>query len=96
MKKFHLAFTEKARRDLVKIWEYIYTVSDDIDTAHESHNRIIAFSQQTLVCFPEIGVKRDHIQSGIRFFPIGNFGIYYFFNNEEVLVVHVLNQSQNI
>lgn len=86
----------EADEEIINIWRHIAHSSQDIETADRLVNEIFTFFRRYLSEFPEMGSRRDHIQSGIRFFPIGNFGIYYFFNNEEVLVVHVLNTLQNI
>lgn len=45
---------------------------------------------------PELGTRRDYITEGIQFFPIGSYGLYYFYSGEYVYIAHILHQSQDV
>ena len=63
----------KAGRDLIKIWKYI--AKDSVKNADRMYERFL----QTFAALgktPLLGVASDHIERGVRRFPVGNCVIY--------------------
>ena len=95
MKKFPVEFSPQAIGELDEIFNYLVTQAG-IETALKIDKEIQYFCLEKLAFFPEMGVQRDYIEKGIRFFAIGSYGLYYFFDGEKIKVVHILHRSRDV
>lgn len=91
-----IIFSSTSQEELHNHWLYIAEDSQKPDVADAVIDRITDFCFEKLAYFPEMGTRRDYVAEGIRFFPVGSYGIYYFYNGETVYVAHVLHQSQDV
>lgn len=67
---------ELAERDLDQIWNRVATSSGSIEVA----NGVVDSITESFALFasrPEAGTRRDHIEVGVRGFPVGKYIVYY-------------------
>lgn len=88
-----LVISEKAREDLVDIWQYI--ALDSVDNADRFVD-LIYHKCTELALMPEMGRKRDELFSGIRSFPVKRYVIFYRFRKDQVEIVRVLNAYRDL
>ena len=79
-----------AERDLDAIWLYVAKKSQSIEIADSILNSIVN-SFAMLARTPEAGTRREHLEVGLRGFPVGNYIIYYRETRGRVLISRVLH-----
>jgi toxin ParE1/3/4 len=88
----------KARRssqselDLVDIWSYI---ADDDPAAADRVLDGIEDACTMLAEHPFTGVRRDDLAPGLRFYPVGNYLIFYVLSREEITIVRVIHGARD-
>jgi toxin ParE1/3/4 len=73
-RKPRLRRTAQADEDLIDIWTYI---ARDNPPAADRLLDALDEKCQALAHNPQIGMARDDIASGVRYFPVGNYIILY-------------------
>jgi toxin ParE1/3/4 len=65
---------DRAKSDLVEIWDYI---ADDSEARADAFVDMIDQKLQGLASSPGMGRARDEIAEGLRSFPVGRYVIFY-------------------
>lgn len=91
--KRRLVVSPEARSDLVEIWRYLG--ARGIRATGRVMQQIRA-RFQTLIEFPESGIRREELRAGLRSFPVGNYVIFYFIIDGGVEIVRVLHGRRDI
>ena len=94
MKNTPVIFLPQALKDLDDIWIWIFTESTCSDTADKVVDEIEDTCLANLSLFPEYGRPRDDLREGLRGFPIGSYIILYQYNDEQVVIEHIIHGSQ--
>jgi toxin ParE1/3/4 len=84
--------TPDAREDLAEIWLYI--CQHDVAAA----DRLLGHlhdAMDTLAANPEAGQKRPDLAEEIRFFPVGNYLIFYTPEEDGITVIRVLHGARD-
>ena len=89
-----LLITEPARDDLLGIWFYI-AESSYLQYADERLDLILN-ECELLTHQPEMGVERTEVAEGLRCFPVSRYNIYYRYQVDIVIVVHIVAAAQDI
>lgn len=85
--------TERARRDILEIWEYI---------ARDSEQHADAFIDKLMTRFltlgenPRAGRRRDDIRAGIRGFPVGQYEILYRIGDSRIHITDVVHGRRDL
>jgi toxin ParE1/3/4 len=79
--------------DLDEIWWYI--AQDNADAADRLLDKIEERCR-TLARFPEMGMNRDELMSGLRSLPIGNYLVFYLPTEDGIEIVRVLPGMRDI
>jgi toxin ParE1/3/4 len=82
-----------AKQDLKEINRYLIRFSP---TAARRLKEQIKHHCKLLVSFPEMGRKADHLEPGLRSFPVGDYLIFYRLDNQQVEVVRVLSGYRDL
>lgn len=88
-----VVITGPARRDRVEIWFHI--ANDDLDAA----DRLIEDIDQKLLLLadaPNLGRARPDIAPQLRYFPNGNYLIFYTPEPDGIKVVRILHAARHI
>lgn len=88
-----IVVSPESRTDLVDIWKFL---SSRNRTATARIMRDIATRFETLLDFPEAGIKRDELKKGLRSFPVGNYLVFYFITADGIKIVRVLHGRRDI
>ena len=81
-----------AEEDLIEIWSFI--AADDPSAADRLLDRINdAF--ELLARNPKAGPRRDDLAKGLRFYPIGNYLVFYFPAEDGITVARVIHGARN-
>jgi len=84
--------SSRAEFDLIEIWEYI--AQDDPPAADRQLDRIDA-SCQMLAKNPKSGPHREDLAAGLRFYPVGNYLIFYTIGEDGITVARVLHAARD-
>ena len=82
----------RAETDLIEIWGYI--AKDDPIAADRQLDRIDAACEM-LADNPQGGPRREDLARGLRFYPVGNYLIFYTVRNDGITVVRVLHGARD-
>lgn len=85
--------TEQAEADLDDLWAYIAASSPD--AADRMVDAVLEGSRMH-VRFPNMGLKRDDLRPGIRYFVVSPYVIFYSPVEETIEVIRVLHGSRDI
>ncbi len=85
--------TRAAETDYNEIWDYIGR--RDVAAADRLVDRLDA-AIVGLARHPHIGNSAAHYSANLRSFPVGNFLIYYWPEEEGVLVIRILHGARKI
>lgn len=85
--------SDQAKSDLIGIWEYI---ASDNPRAADRLVQTIVNTYLRLGSTPGIGRARNELRPNIHSFPVGNYLIFYRFDEERVFVVRVLHGARNL
>lgn len=91
MKHFRLA--SQAQIDLDEIWLFI--AEDNIEASDKFHDLLLS-KFITLARQPLMGRTRDELRSNLRFFPEGNYVIFYRDTLEHIEIIRVLHGARDI
>lgn len=91
MGRFHL--TPAAARDLAEIHEFI---AGDNWTAATELVRRLRDRCRFLANTPEGGRRRDELEPGLRYFPVGNYLIFYRVADDGIQVIRFLHGARDI
>jgi toxin ParE1/3/4 len=91
MREVHVS--DQAKRDLIGIWEYI---AADSPRAADRLIQTLVNTYLRLGVTPGMGRDRSELRPGVRSMPVGNYLIFYRFNEERVFVVRVLHGARNL
>lgn len=83
----------QAENDLEDIWWYIAQ-----DNSHEADRLLDQIQEKLLLLieFPQMGISRDDLVSGLRSSTVGNYLIFYFPLEDGIDVVRVLHGSREL
>ncbi len=84
--------SSRAEIDLIEIWGYI--AKDDPIAADHQLDRINAASEM-LADIPRGGPLREDLARGLRFYPVGNYLIFYTVGKDGIIVVRVLHGARD-
>ena len=87
MSRFRL--TEHAQADLDQIWDEIGIVNSNPNAADRLMEKLL--NQLSLLASqPGIGQRRDEWSPDLRIFPVGNYVILYYPDNEVIEVIGIV------
>jgi toxin ParE1/3/4 len=87
-----VARTARAEIDLIEIWTHI--ANDDPIAADRQLNKIDEACKM-LAGHPHAGKRRDDLASGLRFYPVGNYLIFYIPHGDGVAVARVIHAARD-
>ncbi len=82
----------RAEADLIEIWSHI--AQDDPSAADRQLDRIDAACEM-LATNPDGGPRREDLAPGLRFYPVGNYLIFYMPTEEGITLVRVLHGARD-
>lgn len=85
--------TPLAKKDLKGIWKYI---ADDNPERATNFLKLLEAKIQMLANSPMMGKACDQLAPSLRFFPVGNYIIFYRLNGEIIEIIRVLHGAQDI
>ncbi|MFM2063140.1 MAG: Toxin ParE1 [Cyanobacteriota bacterium] len=91
MNRFRIA--KLAEKDLEDIWIYLAQQSEIL--ADQKIAQILD-KFPMLAQFPNMGRKRDELQTGLRSFPVKPYIIFYIQDYEILEIVRIFHQSRDI
>ena len=84
--------SSRAETDLIEIWGHIAT--DDPLAADRQLDRIDAACKM-LAGNPQGGSRREDLARGLRFYPVGNYLIFYTAAEDGITVARVLHGARD-
>ena len=84
--------SSRAEIDLIEIWGYI--AKDDPLAADRQLDRIDAACEM-LAENPQGGPRREDLARGLRFYPVGNYLIFYTTGEDGITVARVLHGARD-
>ena len=81
-----------AEIDLIEIWSYI--AKDDPFAADRQLDRIDAACKM-LAKNPQGGPRREDLALGLRFYPVGDYLVFYTVNETGITVARVLHGARD-
>lgn len=91
MNRYRLS--QQAEKDLEDIWIYL-AQQDEIGADRQVARLLDRFPM--LAQFPNMGLQRNELLTGLRSFPIKPYIIFYIILPERVEIVRILHQSRDI
>lgn len=82
----------RAEIDLIEIWGHI---AKDDPLAADRQLDLIDEACQMLASHQHAGKSRDDLAHGLRFFPVGNYLIFYTVRDNGITVVRVLHGARD-
>jgi toxin ParE1/3/4 len=95
MKKYPIDFSGTSKVDIINIWGYIFNDSKDEEIADQVCDEIERTCYGMISSFPQLGTVRKHLGKEMRMYPVGNYNIYYYFDDEVVNILRVIRCSQD-
>lgn len=92
-KRHQLVISEKAREDLIDIWQYI--ALDSMENA-DNFVDLIFEKCENLAAFPEMGRKRDELLPGIRSLPVKRYVVFYRIREENIEISRILSAYRDM
>jgi toxin ParE1/3/4 len=92
--KRRIDISPAARHDLADVWSFVSQDNEDAAT-----HLIQSFYRQCVVLsdMPNLGRARDRdLGEGLRSYPIGNYVIFYRFDNKRLEMVRVAHSARDI
>jgi toxin ParE1/3/4 len=89
----HFRISNLAEKDLEDIWVYLAKRNEIL--ADQKIAQILD-KFPMLSQFPNMGQKRDELQTGLRSFPIKPYIIFYIQTSEGLEIVRIFHQSRDI
>ena len=92
-KKHTLIISEKAREDLIDIWQYIA-----LDSMENADNFVDLVYEKCadLAAFPEMGRRRDELIPGIRSLPVKRYVIFYRIRENNIEISRILSAYRDL
>lgn len=84
--------SSRAETDLIEIWGAI--AKEDPSAADRQLDRIDAACEM-LARNPHAGPHREDLAHGLRFYPVGNYLIFYTLGDSGITVVRVLHGARD-
>lgn len=82
----------RAEIDLIEIWGHI---AKDDPLAADRQLDLIDEACQMLAGQQHAGKSRDDLAHGLRFFPVGNYLVFYTVRDDGIIVVRVLHGARD-
>ncbi len=82
----------RAEIDLIEIWCHI---ANDDPLAADRQLDLIDEACQMLASHQHAGKSRDDLANGLRFFPVGNYLIFYTARDDGITVARVLHGARD-
>lgn len=82
----------RAEIDLIEIWAHI---ANDDPLAADRQLDLIDEACQMLAGHQHAGKSRDDLAHGLRFFPVGNYLVFYGVRDDGITVVRVLHGARD-
>jgi len=92
--EFQLVWSPEAETDLLSIWSW--GASHFSPETADTHLRDIQRAAAHLIEFPEAGVARDQIVTGIRSIVVYPTVLFYRFGNASIEVVRIVDGRRNL
>ena len=83
---------EAARADLLEIWQYVGR--DNVGAAERQLDRLKSAIVR-LGDFPELGLARDDLRSGLRMLRVDRYAIFYGRRDQRLIVERILHASRH-
>lgn len=82
----------EAENDLEEIWWYIAQ-----DSPHNADRFLNSIQERCMALaeFPQMGVRRDELKTGLRSQPVSQYLIFYFPLEDGIDIVRVLHRSRD-
>jgi toxin ParE1/3/4 len=94
MSKSHqLVISEKAREDLIDIWQYI--ALDSMENA-DSFVDLVYEKCAALAAFPEMGRRRDELIPGIRSLAIRRYVVFYRIKEDYIEIARIISAYRDL
>ncbi|AFW93085.1 MULTISPECIES: type II toxin-antitoxin system RelE/ParE family toxin [Nostocales] len=89
----HFRISKLAEKDLEDIWIYLGQQNEIL-----ADQKIAQIFDKfpMLAQFPNMGTKRDELQTGIRSFPVKPYIIFYTQDSASLEIVRIFHQSRDI
>lgn len=84
--------SSRAELDLIGIWTYI--AKHDPSAADRQLDRIDEICR-LLALNPAAGPRREDLAKGLRFYPVGNYLVFYVMAPDSIIVVRVLHGARD-
>jgi toxin ParE1/3/4 len=84
--------SSRSEVDLIEIWGYI--AKEDVLAADRQLDRIDAACAM-LSETPQGGPRREDLARGLRYYPVGNYLIFYTVGEDGITVVRVLHGARD-
>ena len=81
-----------AENDIMEIWGHI--AKDDSLAADRQLDRIDAACEM-LAENPQVGPRREDLARGLRFYPVGNYLIFYTVGEDGITLARVLHGARD-
>lgn len=85
--------SDQSKRDMIDIWEYIAANSPRA-ADRLLHNLVSTYLR--LGETPGVGRSRSELRPGVYSIPVGNYLIFYRFDETHISVVRVLHGARNL
>ena len=87
-----VARSARAEIDLIEVWTHI--ANDDPFAADRQLDRIDEACKM-LAQHPHGGKRRDDLAPGLRFYPVGNYLIFYISHDDGIAVARVIHGARD-
>ncbi len=88
-----IQLTQDAEHDLANIAEY--TLKTFGIKQAEKYYSGLTTALETLALYPELGTSHHNIKAGLKKFVYQNHSIYFYHQQNRLLVLRILNQKQD-
>ncbi|MBF0135340.1 MAG: type II toxin-antitoxin system RelE/ParE family toxin [Magnetococcus sp. DMHC-1] len=88
-----LTRTKASENDLLSIWQYVAE-----DNPEAADRLVMTFESKCILLAdnPRLGRSRSDIAPGLRYFPVGDYVIFYRETHDGVQVVRILHGARNM
>lgn len=87
--RLQVIYSDDARSELADI--LLYTEQEWGRQQREDYTRLIRETISTLAETPSLGRSRDELSEGLRSYPAGSHILYYWVNEDVLIVAHILH-----
>ena len=89
-----LILRARARQDIDAILDYSH--AEHGKSAAEAYYALINAALARLTDYPQLGMARIDLRSGLRSYPVGEHRIYYLALSDQLSIVRILHKSMDV